>query len=239
MNANTTTISGGKITTGSITADRMKVSDLSAISANIGTITSGHITGATIHAGSSEQVTIDSNGMYITAGGDDINKIRWSNGSAVFSGGTDYLMLYDSHYVGIHAGSTYYIFDNGNIYPESQADLGTQGNAWYDLYLNHSIHLHPETTTGAEYPLAIDGNNNIVQKTNGVNGSAGCSSVANMDVDRGIVTSVSCAAPQDTPAALRAEINDLRQQIAELRALLTAPLTQAARDSAPSRSLPR
>lgn len=49
INTYTTTISGGKITTWSITADRMNVSSLSAISANIWTITAGTITWVTIN----------------------------------------------------------------------------------------------------------------------------------------------------------------------------------------------
>ena len=43
VNANVTTISGGKITTGSITADRMNVSTLAAIVADLGAITAGSI----------------------------------------------------------------------------------------------------------------------------------------------------------------------------------------------------
>lgn len=49
INTYTTTINGGKITTNSITADRMNVSSLSAISANIWTITAGTITWLTIN----------------------------------------------------------------------------------------------------------------------------------------------------------------------------------------------
>ena len=96
INANVTTISGGKITTGSITAtqiqastitggliaagtivggliaagtitsDKLSVSTLSAITANLGTVTAGTISGVTITAGSSSQVTLNSNGITIT-----------------------------------------------------------------------------------------------------------------------------------------------------------------------------
>lgn len=44
VNANVTTISGGKITANSITADRLNVSTLSAITANLGTVTAGTLT---------------------------------------------------------------------------------------------------------------------------------------------------------------------------------------------------
>lgn len=44
VNANLTTISGGKITANSITADRLNVTTLSAITANLGTVTAGTLT---------------------------------------------------------------------------------------------------------------------------------------------------------------------------------------------------
>lgn len=47
-NNTTTTINGGKITTGSISADKMSVTQLSAISGNMGTLTAGTITGGNI-----------------------------------------------------------------------------------------------------------------------------------------------------------------------------------------------
>lgn len=51
INSNTTTILGAKITTGSIEAAKLDVSDLSAISANLGTITAGTINADIVNAG--------------------------------------------------------------------------------------------------------------------------------------------------------------------------------------------
>ncbi len=51
VNSNVTTISGGQITTNSITASKLNVSQLSAIAADLGTITAGSITGITITGG--------------------------------------------------------------------------------------------------------------------------------------------------------------------------------------------
>lgn len=60
VNGNATTISGGKITASSIAADRLSVSQLSAISADLGSITAGTITGALIRTSSSgHRVIID------------------------------------------------------------------------------------------------------------------------------------------------------------------------------------
>jgi|2_EtaG_2_1085320.scaffolds.fasta_scaffold03884_4 hypothetical protein len=53
INTYSTTIGGGKITTNSIAADKLSVSTLSAISADMGTITAGTITGATLQTASS------------------------------------------------------------------------------------------------------------------------------------------------------------------------------------------
>lgn len=60
VNDNATTISGTKITTGTITASKMNVSTLSSITADIGSITSGTITSALIRTSSSgARVEID------------------------------------------------------------------------------------------------------------------------------------------------------------------------------------
>lgn len=66
INGNPTTVSGGKITANSITADRLTVSSLSAISADLGTITAGAISGVTIAIGSANSIfKADSNGIYL------------------------------------------------------------------------------------------------------------------------------------------------------------------------------
>jgi len=81
VNAGATTISGGKITAGSIEADRMNVSSLSAISANIGTITAGSITGVTITGGT---VQTSSSGLRTVLDSSDDN-IKFMSGSTVYS----------------------------------------------------------------------------------------------------------------------------------------------------------
>lgn len=58
INNGTTTINGGKITTGSITANKISTTSLSAISANLGTITSGIIYDTTWN-GSTYKMKID------------------------------------------------------------------------------------------------------------------------------------------------------------------------------------
>lgn len=57
-----TNIDGGNIQTGTITADSLDVSQLSAITADLGTVTAGHISGATIEAGQGA-LLLDDSGM--------------------------------------------------------------------------------------------------------------------------------------------------------------------------------
>lgn len=61
-----TTIDGDKITTGTIVADRISVSNLAAINADLGTITAGDISGITIAIGTANAIfKADSNGIYL------------------------------------------------------------------------------------------------------------------------------------------------------------------------------
>lgn len=61
-----TVISGNQIATNSIVADRLDVSTLSAISADLGTVTAGAMTGVTIAIGSANNIfKADSNGIYL------------------------------------------------------------------------------------------------------------------------------------------------------------------------------
>lgn len=62
--ANTTTIDGGKITTGTITANKITVTDLSAISANLGTITAGVLQSNNYVAGTSGMKLTLSDGVW-------------------------------------------------------------------------------------------------------------------------------------------------------------------------------
>jgi hypothetical protein len=69
VNSGTTTISGGKITANSVTADRLNVSSLSAISANLGTVTAGTLAAGTVFAGSLSAATGSFSGSLSAANG--------------------------------------------------------------------------------------------------------------------------------------------------------------------------
>lgn len=63
-----TNIDGGNIQTGTITADSLDVSQLSAITADLGTVTAGHISGTTIEAGQGA-LLLDQEGMNLVDAG--------------------------------------------------------------------------------------------------------------------------------------------------------------------------
>lgn len=83
------TITGTEIAASTITASNLSVSTLSAISSNMGTLTAGSITGgtidgATINAGSGDEVVLNSSGITLTAGTGTNNRIKWSDGNAMW-----------------------------------------------------------------------------------------------------------------------------------------------------------
>jgi hypothetical protein len=82
INTNSTTISGGKITTGSIDANRLNVGTLSAITANLGTVTAGTISSSTqISYGSgSDSVLVNSGGL--TVGSTSYNHVKIPTGAS-------------------------------------------------------------------------------------------------------------------------------------------------------------
>jgi uncharacterized protein YjbI with pentapeptide repeats len=79
INSGSTTINGGKLTTSSVAADRLNVTSLSAINANLGNVTAGTLTGVTITGGT---IQTSLSGQRISISGDD-NDIKTYN-----SGGT-------------------------------------------------------------------------------------------------------------------------------------------------------
>jgi hypothetical protein len=82
--AGVTSIVGGMIEANTITADRLSVSTLAAITANLGTVTTGTIDGVTGIFGSGNEVTLDNNGVTLAAGNGLANKIKWSGNSSIF-----------------------------------------------------------------------------------------------------------------------------------------------------------
>ena len=186
INANSTTISGGKITTGSIDANRLNVGTLSAITANLGTVTAGTISSSTqISYGSgSDSVLVNSGGL--TVGSTGTNHIKIPTGTlasrlevkysstvagywASYNVGgehTSELQLKSSYGPQLDLNPNRLIFNNDtNLFRESANVLKTD-----DAFKSYSL-----TTTGGGIlteALTIDQNSGYaVQEMSGPSGS--------------------------------------------------------------------
>ena len=136
-----TTIDGGKIVTDSITATQINVSTLSAISADLGTVTAGTINGTTITGAT---IRTASSGQRVQFQSDII-------------GSQDGLVFYDSG----GFGSYFYIDTNGNFELEGgdvycEASLRVNDNVYSEtgtLKLNGSVivtdNIQPDGNNGA------------------------------------------------------------------------------------------
>jgi hypothetical protein len=97
----------------------------------------------------------------------------------------------------------------------SAATLGTASKRWGAIFVD------PPSTTSEDYPIVYSsGNNQLYYKTDGVDNSAPCSGggVADISVERGIVTGVSCSPPGQQ--GLLARVVALEAELARLYALL-------------------
>lgn len=141
------TATSGNITAalvaGSITADKLNVTSLSAISANLGTITAGTISGITINGSTMNAgggaVTIDANGISLTAGSAAQNNIKWSDGSDINSVGTD-LALTGGTVTLVSSGTTVQL--GTHLSPTTTGhSLGQSSTRWHDLYLAGTAYI--------------------------------------------------------------------------------------------------
>jgi hypothetical protein len=156
------TITATEIAATTITAGKLNIGTLSAISADLGTITGGSISGVTITAGGGN-VTLNSSGISLAAGTGTTNKIIWSNGSAIH---------------GRAVGSPY----------NNTLTVGTGGDS---VTMEGDVFLDSLGSSGTTsfYPTVVDGNNKMLRKENGFDGT--CSSPTTIVIQKGIVTSCS------------------------------------------------
>lgn len=120
----TTVISGGKIQTGSIKAQDISVENLSALSANLGVVTSGSLIGATIKTGNSNpKVELTQGGIHgYNALGELTFSIPTSTGTPYFKGTVDNSNINASNIAGgTIIGS---LFKTSNSYPRIEINSG-------------------------------------------------------------------------------------------------------------------
>lgn len=176
----TGTIVANHIAAGQITADKMNVSTLSAISANLGTVTAGSITGVTITAGGSGgDVTLNSSGITIQSGIALSQKIKWSNGAAVY-GASNTLNLDSGDTVILRTSSSQWQFNQGGSLTAHQngSTIGVSSNRWDTLYvinLNFTGSFYwggfDSQNAGIGYPMVISTDGIVHRATNGISGT--------------------------------------------------------------------
>lgn len=188
--AGITNIDGGNIQTGTVTATKINVSSLSAISANIGTITAGSISGITATFGGGA-VTLDSNGVSITNGSGTVNKVKWSDGSYIYASSGIVAQSSGNWNLQTNGGSAQWTFNSSRLDPPGGADLGSSGSRINIMWLIDTIKWSsPPTTTSNDDPVVYSsGNAQLYRKTNGFNGN--CSNPTSIDIDKGIVVGCS------------------------------------------------
>jgi hypothetical protein len=192
------TIVAGDIATGTITADRMNVSTLSAITADLGSITAGSITGVTATFGSA--VTLNSSGIEITSGSGTEDKVRWTDGSAIYtSGGLFQIQAPSSTDIVLAANLEQVRWTPTGELWASNGDLGTSSVPWSNIFVTNA------RVTG----LGGSGTNRFVCHDN--DGDLYSSA-----------TTCDGSAPASSPEvlALQREVQELREQIQQLMALI-------------------
>ena len=113
INTNTTTIDGAKITTGTIAADKILVSSLSSISANIGTMTAGVLKGGTLTTASAAPSGTESGSYFDLSTGKfvvgNVDAYLWWDGSVLHQKGLSPTVWY----WGAPSGTGSFSYSNG------------------------------------------------------------------------------------------------------------------------------
>lgn len=118
---------------------KLNVSTLSAISANLGTVTAGSITGVTITAGGT--VTLDSSGISIAVGTGANNRYKFSDGTYIQSSSGNVAISGSASVQLVGMGGGIIVLAAKTI-PSgaSHPDLGDGTARFTDLYLNGTVY---------------------------------------------------------------------------------------------------
>jgi hypothetical protein len=176
-----------------------------------------------IYAGGGD-VTIDENGISLATGSGGTNRYKFSDGS--YFGSVTGVTAINSAQSAIElATSSYYvqIQNDGDFVGSGTGlvDLGESGVPWNDLYVT-KIYNNPDDTVADDNPVVYSATNGyLYEKTDGASDSAlgSCATgIYSMNVESGLVISVACT---DTAMVVtRIEFEELKRELAELRALL-------------------
>jgi len=178
-------------------------------------------------------VTIDADGIELTAGSGVSNKLRWSDDSYINSY-TNILTLEGSAFISLST-------TNGGVWLENNLwgpaggvamSLGNTSYRWDDFWLEDDIHHFgdyywdsPPTTGDSDYPIVWSSSiKALYRKTSDIWDGSCASGVSALAAENGIFKSATCSAPDESPAVLRAELTAVRQEVAELKAQVAALL---------------
>jgi hypothetical protein len=186
------TITAGQIAANAITTSELAASSVTADKLSVSTLSAISANIGTVTAGSISGVSLrlDAGALGVSCSGSFPTSCKF------FVADTGLVVAED-----LEAGDLYVYNDLRLTDSDSQ------------VYINN-----PSTTDSADYPLVwSSGNGWVYRKTDGVNTTICGGGVAGLTIERGIVTDYTCAAPELTPAALLARIEQLEAQLAALR----------------------
>jgi hypothetical protein len=198
----TDAITARTILAGTITADRLNVSTLSAITANLGTVTAGSISGVTATFGSGSEVTLNSSGITLNAGTGANNKIKWTDGSQI-TGNASTLFLATGN-VHLGSGATELVLDSGGSLTEQgigDVTIGTNSLPFEKMFARN-FRMTSFSGGGASHFVCNDNNGDFYSSATTCDGSA----------------------PAPSVLALQREIQELREQLQQLQALIPAAI---------------
>lgn len=169
--AGVTEIIGGLIRTGTILSSHLSVGTLSAISANMGTVTAGSMTGVTAMFGGG--VTLNSSGITLTEGNGAVNQVKWTGGSAIYEFVALNLTATTDVVMSTGSGGAVIMNTNNQVRPQNgnTTDLGASSAPWRIGYLR-DITLGTGTITksgwsgGGDRALCVD-NSGVVYAASG------------------------------------------------------------------------
>ena len=168
-------------------------------------------------------MTIGNGGIELATGANTVNQYRFDNGAYTRAYSTDGIILQAPGQIWLQLnGGALVTMDSTLFAPSnntnSNLDLGGgSSREWRDFYLDRDFYWNtPPSTASADYPMVWSSvAKALLYKSDAVD----CSSATSVTAENGIITG--CSDPI-TPEiqALRAEVADLKAQLAALVAML-------------------
>jgi hypothetical protein len=146
---------------------KLDVTELSAITADLGTVNAGtiygvNISGSVINAGSG-QVTLNDDGLTLSAGQGVPNRVKWTNNAFIY-GSQGYLGLNSPEYVTMDTPNGSIGLGHGAFWPVPAISLGLAAAPWGDIY-SQGVQDYAAVPWDDKFPVFIDGSNRLGRAT--------------------------------------------------------------------------